>query len=121
MTFIYTAWVFVYLWCYCTVPRATLMDFCCFTIMAIVAVTNKEMVQHSNVFLSSDLCVLNLDLYRLLQIFYKVTREIFPGEELLLFMKAEEYSCDTMAPDIHGSHYKYTHICIIVPSKKALR
>ncbi|XP_019741576.1 MDS1 and EVI1 complex locus protein EVI1 isoform X6 [Hippocampus comes] len=36
------------------------------------------------------------------QIFYKVTRDIFPGEELLLFMKAEEYSCDTsMAPDIH--------------------
>ncbi|XP_037324139.2 histone-lysine N-methyltransferase MECOM isoform X3 [Pungitius pungitius] len=35
------------------------------------------------------------------QIFYKVDREIFPGEELLLFMKAEEYSCDTMAPDIH--------------------
>ncbi|XP_012777347.1 MDS1 and EVI1 complex locus protein EVI1 isoform X11 [Maylandia zebra] len=35
------------------------------------------------------------------QIFYKVTREIFPGQELLLFMKAEEYSCDTMAPDIH--------------------
>ncbi|KAK7883353.1 hypothetical protein WMY93_029527 [Mugilogobius chulae] len=35
------------------------------------------------------------------KIFYKVTREIFPGEELLLFMKAEEYSCDSMAPDIH--------------------
>ncbi|XP_061575126.1 histone-lysine N-methyltransferase MECOM isoform X5 [Cololabis saira] len=35
------------------------------------------------------------------QIFYKVTREIFPSEELLLFMKAEEYPCDTMAPDIH--------------------
>ncbi|XP_068565015.1 histone-lysine N-methyltransferase MECOM isoform X12 [Cebidichthys violaceus] len=35
------------------------------------------------------------------QIFYKVTSEIFPGEELLLFMKAEEYSCDTMPPDIH--------------------
>ncbi|KAM6931793.1 histone-lysine N-methyltransferase MECOM [Lycodopsis pacificus] len=35
------------------------------------------------------------------QIFYKVTSEIFPGEELLLFMKAEEYSCDIMAPDIH--------------------
>nr|XP_020455990.1 MDS1 and EVI1 complex locus protein EVI1 isoform X3 [Monopterus albus] len=35
------------------------------------------------------------------QIFYNVTREIFPGEELLLFMKAEEYSCDAMAPDIH--------------------
>uniref|UniRef100_A0A8C6NU74 MDS1 and EVI1 complex locus n=1 Tax=Nothobranchius furzeri TaxID=105023 RepID=A0A8C6NU74_NOTFU len=37
----------------------------------------------------------------LFQIFYKVTREIFPGEELLLFMKAEDFSCDTMAPDIH--------------------
>ncbi|XP_063763769.1 MDS1 and EVI1 complex locus protein EVI1-A isoform X2 [Eleginops maclovinus] len=35
------------------------------------------------------------------QIFYKATREIFPGEELLLFMKAEEYSCDIMPPDIH--------------------
>ncbi|MEQ2264264.1 hypothetical protein XENORESO_016083, partial [Xenotaenia resolanae] len=35
------------------------------------------------------------------QIFYKVTREIFPDEELLLLMKAEEYFCDTMAPDIH--------------------
>ncbi|XP_040929375.1 histone-lysine N-methyltransferase MECOM isoform X10 [Betta splendens] len=35
------------------------------------------------------------------QIFYRVIREIVPGEELLLFMKAEEYSCDTMAPDIH--------------------
>ncbi|XP_061774997.1 histone-lysine N-methyltransferase MECOM isoform X1 [Nerophis ophidion] len=36
------------------------------------------------------------------QIFYKVTRQIFPGEELLLSMKAEEYSCDSiMAPDIH--------------------
>lgn len=38
-----------------------------------------------------------------LQIFYKVTREIFPGEELLLFMKAEDYSYESMAPDIHGS------------------
>ncbi|KAM9813191.1 MDS1 and EVI1 complex locus protein EVI1-A isoform 6-T6 [Syngnathus typhle] len=36
------------------------------------------------------------------QIFYKVTQDIFPGEELLLFMKAEDFSCDTsMAPDIH--------------------
>ncbi|XP_041731865.2 histone-lysine N-methyltransferase MECOM-like isoform X9 [Coregonus clupeaformis] len=35
------------------------------------------------------------------QIFYRVTREIQPGEELLLFLKAEEYSCDTMAPDMH--------------------
>ncbi|XP_041733651.1 histone-lysine N-methyltransferase MECOM isoform X4 [Coregonus clupeaformis] len=35
------------------------------------------------------------------QIFYRVTREIQPGEELLLFMKAEEYSCNTMAPDMH--------------------
>ncbi|KAM8853555.1 histone-lysine N-methyltransferase MECOM isoform 2-T2 [Synchiropus picturatus] len=35
------------------------------------------------------------------QIFYQVTQEICPGEELLLLMKAEEFSCDTMAPDIH--------------------
>ncbi|XP_033970493.1 histone-lysine N-methyltransferase MECOM isoform X6 [Trematomus bernacchii] len=35
------------------------------------------------------------------QIFYKATREIFPGEELLVFMKAEAFSCDIMAPDIH--------------------
>uniref|UniRef100_A0A8C7L4V7 MDS1 and EVI1 complex locus n=1 Tax=Oncorhynchus kisutch TaxID=8019 RepID=A0A8C7L4V7_ONCKI len=35
------------------------------------------------------------------QIFYRVTQEIQPGEELLLFMKAEQYSCDTMAPDMH--------------------
>lgn len=35
------------------------------------------------------------------QIFYRATREIHPGEELLLFMKAEDYLCDTMAPDIH--------------------
>uniref|UniRef100_A0A8C5HVT1 C2H2-type domain-containing protein n=1 Tax=Gouania willdenowi TaxID=441366 RepID=A0A8C5HVT1_GOUWI len=35
------------------------------------------------------------------QIFYKVTREIFPSEELLLYMKAEEFPCNIMAPDIH--------------------
>ncbi|XP_014069302.1 histone-lysine N-methyltransferase MECOM isoform X14 [Salmo salar] len=35
------------------------------------------------------------------QIFYRVTREIKPGEELLLYMKAEDYSCDGMAPDMH--------------------
>ncbi|XP_062408762.1 MDS1 and EVI1 complex locus protein EVI1-A isoform X5 [Sardina pilchardus] len=35
------------------------------------------------------------------QIFYRVTREIQPGEELLLFMKAEEFPCEAMAPDIH--------------------
>ncbi|KAK1785821.1 hypothetical protein P4O66_003196 [Electrophorus voltai] len=35
------------------------------------------------------------------QIFYRVVREVHPGEELILFMKAEEFSCDTMAPDIH--------------------
>ncbi|XP_051535679.1 MDS1 and EVI1 complex locus protein EVI1-A-like isoform X11 [Myxocyprinus asiaticus] len=35
------------------------------------------------------------------QIFYRVVREVQPGEELLLFMKAEEFSCETMAPDIH--------------------
>ncbi|XP_029536680.1 histone-lysine N-methyltransferase MECOM-like isoform X8 [Oncorhynchus nerka] len=35
------------------------------------------------------------------QIFYRVTREIQPGEELLLYMKAEDYLCDSMAPDMH--------------------
>ncbi|XP_023648640.2 histone-lysine N-methyltransferase MECOM isoform X2 [Paramormyrops kingsleyae] len=35
------------------------------------------------------------------QIFYRVTRDIQAGEELLLFMKAEEYSHEVMAPDIH--------------------
>ncbi|XP_040039945.2 MDS1 and EVI1 complex locus protein EVI1 isoform X10 [Gasterosteus aculeatus] len=45
------------------------------------------------------------------QIFYKVTREIFPGEELLLFMKAEEYSCDTMAPDIHEERQYHCEDC----------
>ncbi|KAG5269224.1 hypothetical protein AALO_G00199650 [Alosa alosa] len=35
------------------------------------------------------------------QIFYRVTREIQPGEELLLFMKAEEFPYEAMAPDIH--------------------
>ncbi|KAM8904343.1 histone-lysine N-methyltransferase MECOM isoform 1-T1 [Spinachia spinachia] len=45
------------------------------------------------------------------QIFYKVAREIFPGEELLLFMKAEEYSCDTMAPDIHEEGQYHCEDC----------
>ncbi|MGH0126719.1 UNVERIFIED_CONTAM: hypothetical protein FKN15_062888, partial [Acipenser sinensis] len=34
-------------------------------------------------------------------IFYKATRDIEPAEELLLFTKGEEYSYETMAPDIH--------------------
>lgn len=37
-----------------------------------------------------------------LQIFYRVVADIEPGEELLLFMKSEDYSHETMAPDIHG-------------------
>ncbi|XP_076001691.1 histone-lysine N-methyltransferase MECOM isoform X2 [Genypterus blacodes] len=45
------------------------------------------------------------------QIFYKVTREIFPGEELLLLMKAEEYSCDAMAPDIHEERQYHCEDC----------
>lgn len=36
------------------------------------------------------------------QIFYRVVSDIEPGEELLLFMKSEDYSHETMAPDIHG-------------------
>ncbi|XP_039769225.1 histone-lysine N-methyltransferase MECOM isoform X7 [Ornithorhynchus anatinus] len=35
------------------------------------------------------------------QIFYRVVADIVPGEELLLFMKSEEYSHEAMAPDIH--------------------
>ncbi|KAM6260664.1 histone-lysine N-methyltransferase MECOM isoform 7-T8 [Spheniscus humboldti] len=35
------------------------------------------------------------------QIFYRVVSDIEPGEELLLFMKSEGYSHETMAPDIH--------------------
>ncbi|KAI7801122.1 putative MDS1 and EVI1 complex locus protein EVI1, partial [Triplophysa rosa] len=35
------------------------------------------------------------------QIFYRVVCEVQPGEELLLFMKAEDVSCEAMAPDIH--------------------
>lgn len=36
------------------------------------------------------------------QIFYRVVADIEPGEELLLFMKSEDYSHEAMAPDIHG-------------------
>ncbi|XP_037697149.1 histone-lysine N-methyltransferase MECOM isoform X8 [Choloepus didactylus] len=35
------------------------------------------------------------------QIFYRVVVDIAPGEELLLFMKSEDYPHETMAPDIH--------------------
>ncbi|XP_025735127.2 histone-lysine N-methyltransferase MECOM isoform X9 [Callorhinus ursinus] len=35
------------------------------------------------------------------QIFYRVVTDIAPGEELLLFMKSEDYPHETMAPDIH--------------------
>uniref|UniRef100_G1KRE9 MDS1 and EVI1 complex locus n=1 Tax=Anolis carolinensis TaxID=28377 RepID=G1KRE9_ANOCA len=35
------------------------------------------------------------------QIYYRVVREIEAGEELLLFMKTEDYLHETMAPDIH--------------------
>ncbi|GAA6073638.1 MDS1 and EVI1 complex locus protein EVI1-A isoform X1, partial [Tachysurus ichikawai] len=34
-------------------------------------------------------------------IFYRLVRKVSPGEELVLFMKAEEFSCEAMAPDIH--------------------
>lgn len=41
----------------------------------------------------------------LLKIFYRVVADIAPGEELLLFMKSEDYSHETMAPDIHGQYH----------------
>ncbi|CAJ0944664.1 unnamed protein product, partial [Ranitomeya imitator] len=34
-------------------------------------------------------------------IFYRVVADVEPGEELLLFMKSEDYTHVTMAPDIH--------------------
>lgn len=40
--------------------------------------------------------------FALLKIFYRVVADIAPGEELLLFMKSEDYPHETMAPDIHG-------------------
>ncbi|XP_072427980.1 histone-lysine N-methyltransferase MECOM isoform X8 [Chiloscyllium punctatum] len=35
------------------------------------------------------------------QIFYRIIRDISPGEELLVLMKSEGYSQETMAPEIH--------------------
>ncbi|XP_077344145.1 histone-lysine N-methyltransferase MECOM isoform X5 [Lithobates pipiens] len=40
------------------------------------------------------------------QLFYRVVADIEPGEELLLFMKSEDYTHATMAPDIH-EEYQY--------------
>ncbi|KAM9315581.1 histone-lysine N-methyltransferase MECOM [Gastrophryne carolinensis] len=41
------------------------------------------------------------------QIFYKVVADIEPSEELLLFMKSDDYTHATMAPDIHDEcHYR---------------
>ncbi|XP_056905963.1 histone-lysine N-methyltransferase MECOM isoform X6 [Takifugu flavidus] len=45
------------------------------------------------------------------QIFYKASREILPGEELLLFMKAEDFPCDNMAPDIHEERQYHCEDC----------
>lgn len=45
-----------------------------------------------------------LALFWSLKIFYRVVADIAPGEELLLFMKSEDYPHDTMAPDIHGQY-----------------
>lgn len=44
-----------------------------------------------------------------LQIFYRVVADIEPGEELLLFMKSEDYTHVTMAPDIHGKLHTIPH------------
>lgn len=34
-----------------------------------------------------------------------MVKDTEPGEELLLFMKTEDYSHETMAPDIHGQQF----------------
>lgn len=49
----------------------------------------------------SFVVVMVLSLF-IFQIFYRVVADIEPGEELLLFMKSEDYSPEAMAPDIHG-------------------
>uniref|UniRef100_A0A8C0F7G7 MDS1 and EVI1 complex locus n=1 Tax=Bubo bubo TaxID=30461 RepID=A0A8C0F7G7_BUBBB len=71
-------------------------------------------VRHCTFFWSVDLsCVsINIEIFAefesyppvargYLCIFYRVVADIEPGEELLLFMKSEDYSHETMAPDIH--------------------
>lgn len=65
-------------------------------------------LQHSPSVLDASLPIVVLTLLFLSvvfffpQIFYRVVADIEPGEELLLFMKSEDYSHETMAPDIHG-------------------
>ncbi|KAK2090628.1 hypothetical protein P7K49_031885 [Saguinus oedipus] len=48
------------------------------------------------------------------QIFYRVVADIAPGEELLLFMKSEDYPHETMAPDIHERAVFKTSVIVSV-------
>ncbi|XP_060027910.1 histone-lysine N-methyltransferase MECOM isoform X9 [Erinaceus europaeus] len=53
------------------------------------------------------------------QIFYRVVTDIAPGEELLLFMKSEDYPHETMAPDIHEERQYRCEDCDQIFESKA--
>ncbi|KAM6161366.1 histone-lysine N-methyltransferase MECOM isoform 6-T6 [Erethizon dorsatum] len=53
------------------------------------------------------------------QIFYRVVADIAPGEELLLFMKSEDYPHETMAPDIHEERQYRCEDCDQIFESKA--
>lgn len=51
------------------------------------------------------LCIFNMSppfLFSYLQIYYKVIKEIEPGEELLVYMKEGAYSLGNMPPSMEG-------------------
>ncbi|XP_054985493.1 histone-lysine N-methyltransferase MECOM isoform X5 [Sorex araneus] len=53
------------------------------------------------------------------QIFYRAVTDIAPGEELLLFMKSEDYPHETMAPDIHEERQYRCEDCDQIFESKA--
>ncbi|XP_023573527.1 MDS1 and EVI1 complex locus protein EVI1 isoform X12 [Octodon degus] len=53
------------------------------------------------------------------QIFYRVITDIAPGEELLLFMKSEDYPHEAMAPDIHEERQYRCEDCDQIFESKA--
>lgn len=64
---------------------------------------NVQILVHSLAFLKIHFSVSSHPtLSGVAKIFYRVVTDIAPGEELLLFMKSEDYPHETMAPDIHG-------------------
>ncbi|XP_063085083.1 histone-lysine N-methyltransferase MECOM isoform X9 [Cavia porcellus] len=53
------------------------------------------------------------------QIFYRVVADIAPGEELVLFMKSEDYPHEPMAPDIHEERQYRCEDCDQIFESKA--